>query len=140
MIFHAGYCDPNTWDIARLEKLKTLALISCFFMLFKSLASTSCLFGSQYPARKPNLVYLNLHLNITNCVLQIAFIQYLYISNYINKTFLLLTDVPEMVSVSDKMYYMQYSYPFARLFMAINNIPYYSLANALWFGGGQACN
>ena len=30
------------------------------------------------------------------CVLEITFILYTYISNYINKTFLLLTDVPEL--------------------------------------------
>ena len=38
---------------------------------------------------------------------------YTCISNYINKTFLLLTDVPEMVSVSDQIYILQYSDPFA---------------------------
>ena len=57
---------------------------------------------------------------------------YTCISNSINKTFLLLTDVPEMVSVSDRMYFLQYSDPFAGdLFMTTNNLPYYSLKNAL---------
>ena len=37
-----------------------------------------------------------------------------------------------MVSASDKMYSLQYSDAFAGdLFMAINNLPYYSLQNAL---------
>ena len=36
---------------------------------------------------------------------------YTCISNSINKTFLLLTDVPEIVWVSDQMYCLQYSDP-----------------------------
>ena len=57
---------------------------------------------------------------------------YTCLSNSVNKTFLLLTDVPEMVSASDKMYSLQYSDAFAGdLFMATNNLPYYSLQNAL---------
>ena len=57
---------------------------------------------------------------------------YTCISNSINKTLLLLTDVLEMVSVSDRMYFLKYSDPFAGdLFMTTNNLPYYSLKNAL---------
>ena len=36
---------------------------------------------------------------------------YTCISRSINKDFLLLTDVPEMASVSDKIYHLQYSDP-----------------------------
>ena len=40
----------------------------------------------------------------------------------------LFTDVPEIVWVSDQMYCLWYSDPFAGyLFMATNNLPYYSL-------------
>ena len=38
---------------------------------------------------------------------------YTCINKSINKTFLLLTDVPEMLSVSDKIYYLQYSDSYA---------------------------
>ena len=57
---------------------------------------------------------------------------YTCISNSINKTFLLLTDVPEIVSVSDQMYSLQYSVSFAGdLFMTTTNLPYFSLENAV---------
>ena len=57
---------------------------------------------------------------------------YTCINKSTNKTFLLLTDVPEMLSVSDKIYYLQYSDSYAGdLFRTTNNLPYYSLENAL---------
>jgi hypothetical protein len=57
---------------------------------------------------------------------------YSCISSSINKPFLLLTDLPEMVSIFDKIYYLQYSNPFAGdLFMTTDNLPHYSLENAL---------
>ena len=57
---------------------------------------------------------------------------YTCISNSINKTFLLLTDVLEIVSVSDQMHCLLYSHSFAGgSFMATNNLLYYSLGNAL---------
>ncbi len=56
---------------------------------------------------------------------------YTCISSSINKNFLLLTDVPEMVSVSDKIYHLQYSDSFnGDLFRSVA-LPYYSLQNAL---------
>ena len=57
---------------------------------------------------------------------------YSFISNSVNKSYLLLTDVPEMVSVFDGIYCMQYGAPFAGdLFMANTALPYYSIDNAL---------
>ncbi|CAB4008426.1 ATP-dependent DNA helicase PIF1, partial [Paramuricea clavata] len=57
---------------------------------------------------------------------------YSFISNFVNKSYLLLTDVPEMVSVFDGIYCMQYGDPFAGdLFMANTALPYYSIENAL---------
>ena len=57
---------------------------------------------------------------------------YSCISSSINKNFLLLTDVPEIVSVSDKIYHLQYSDPCGGdLFMTTVTLPYYSMQNAL---------
>jgi hypothetical protein len=57
---------------------------------------------------------------------------YSFISNSVKKSYLLLTDVPEMVSVFDGIYCMQYGEPFAGdLFMANTALPYYSIDNAL---------
>jgi hypothetical protein len=57
---------------------------------------------------------------------------YSFISNSVNKSYLLLTDVPEMVSVFDGIYCMQYGDPFAGdLFNANTALPYYSIDNAL---------
>ena len=54
------------------------------------------------------------------------------LSNSINKPFLLSTDLPEMVSIFGKIYYLQYSNPLAGdLFMTTSNLPHYSLENAL---------
>ena len=54
---------------------------------------------------------------------------YSFISNSVNKSYLLLTDVPEMVSVFDGIYCMQYGEdPFAGdLFIANTALPYYSI-------------
>ena len=57
---------------------------------------------------------------------------YSFISNSVKKSYLLLTDVPEMVSVFDGIYCMVYGDPFAGdLFMANTTLPYYSIENAL---------
>ena len=74
------------------------------------------------------------HSSMSYCVLENRL--YTCISNSILRIlkilFVLLTDVPKIVSVSDKMYYLQHSGQFAGdLFMSINKIPYYSLENAL---------
>ena len=56
---------------------------------------------------------------------------YSFVSNSINKNYLLLTDVPEMVSAFDNIYYLQYGDPFGGdLFLPITNLPYHSLENA----------
>ncbi|CAB3983453.1 ATP-dependent DNA helicase PIF1 [Paramuricea clavata] len=57
---------------------------------------------------------------------------YSFISNSVNKSYLLLTDVPEMVSVFDGIYCMQYGEPCAGdLFMENTTLPYYSIEGAL---------
>ena len=57
---------------------------------------------------------------------------YSFISNSVKKSYLLLTDVPEMVSVFDCIYCMEYGDPFAGdLFMANTTLPYYSIDKAL---------
>ena len=66
-------------------------------------------------------------LSFLNVILCAGNSLYTCLSNSVNKT-----DVPEMVSASDKMYSLQYSDAFAGdLFMATNNLPFYSLQNAL---------
>ncbi|CAB3983680.1 ATP-dependent DNA helicase PIF1 [Paramuricea clavata] len=56
---------------------------------------------------------------------------YTCISNPVNKSFLLLSDVPEMVSVSDKIYDLKFSDPYAGdLFTTTIDLPYYSLEEA----------
>ena len=53
---------------------------------------------------------------------------YSFISNSVNKSYLLLTDVPEMVSFFYGIYCMQYGDPFAGdLFMANTALPYSSI-------------
>ena len=49
-----------------------------------------------------------------------------------NNDYLLLTDVPAVVSIHDKVYQLQYSESFTgSLFMASNNGPYLTLQNSL---------
>ena len=56
---------------------------------------------------------------------------YSFISDSVKKSYLLLTDVPEMDSVFDHIYYLQFGDPFSGdIFMATTNLPYYSLENA----------
>ena len=58
MHFHAGYCDPNTRDGVRLsETVKRTRAARQVLLLFESRA-TSQVFGSQYPTRKTNLVFV----------------------------------------------------------------------------------
>ena len=69
---------------------------------------------------------------ILNSVLCAGNNLYSFISNSVKKSYLLLTDVPEMVSVFDGIYCMQYGDPFAGdLFMENTALPYYSIENAL---------
>jgi flagellar biosynthesis GTPase FlhF len=57
---------------------------------------------------------------------------YTFISRSINKSYLLLTDVPEMVSIFDRTYHLEYSDPLAGdLFMETTSDPYYTLEDAL---------
>ena len=57
---------------------------------------------------------------------------YTFISNSVKKSYLLLTDVPEMVSVFDKIYHLEYSDSLAGdLFIENTNLPYCSLEHAL---------
>ncbi len=57
---------------------------------------------------------------------------YSFISNSVNKSYLLLTDVPEMVSIFDRTFYLQYGDPLSGdLFMETTTVPYYSFKNAL---------
>ena len=57
---------------------------------------------------------------------------YSFISNFVNKTYLLLTDLPEVVSILNGTYFLEYSDPLAGdVFLDNNNIPYYSLENTL---------
>ena len=57
---------------------------------------------------------------------------YIYISNSISKDFLLLTEVPEMISLSNNIYTLQYSESYAgSVFMTVSNEPFLSLEDAL---------
>ena len=54
------------------------------------------------------------------------------ISRSVNKTYLLLTDVPEFVEMENYTFHLQYSDPFSgALFMNVNNHPYVTLKHAL---------
>ena len=51
---------------------------------------------------------------------------------YINKNYLLLTDVPEFVELKNITFHLEYSDSFSRgLFMTVNNYPFVTLENAL---------
>ena len=57
---------------------------------------------------------------------------YIYISNSIGKDFLLLTEVPEMISLSNNIYTLQYSESYAgSVFMTVSNEPFLALEDAL---------
>ena len=57
---------------------------------------------------------------------------YVYISNSIGKDFLLLTEVPEMISLSNNIYTLQYSESYAgSVFMTVSNEPFIALEDAL---------
>ena len=57
---------------------------------------------------------------------------YIYIHNSINKDYLLLSDVPEMVSVDNKVYCLQYSVSFSGdVFKIYDDEPFYTLKTAL---------
>ena len=57
---------------------------------------------------------------------------YIYISNSIGKDLLLLTEVPEMISLSHNIYTLQYSESYAgSLFMTVSNEPFLALEDAL---------
>ena len=57
---------------------------------------------------------------------------YTYIHNLINKDYLLLSDVPEMVSVDNKVFCLQYSASFSGdVFRVLDDEPFYTLRTAL---------
>ena len=57
---------------------------------------------------------------------------YNYISNSIRKDFLLLSEVPEMISLSSNIYTLQYSDSYTcSVFMTVSNEPYMSLEDSL---------
>ena len=57
---------------------------------------------------------------------------YIYISNSIRKDFLLLTEVPEMISLSNNIYTLQYNDSYTgSVFMTVSNEPYMTLKDSL---------
>ena len=67
-----------------------------------------------------------------NTILSVGNNLYTYIHNSINKDYLLLSDLPEMVSVDNKVYCLQYSESFSGdLFQIFDNEPFYALKTAL---------
>ena len=57
---------------------------------------------------------------------------YIYISNSIRKDFLLLTKVPEMISLSNNIYILQYNDSYTgSVFMTVSNEPYMTLEDSL---------
>ena len=84
------------------------------------------------------IVYNNIHcVNVwdsstLNTILFIGNSLYTFISSSVNKDFLLLTDVPEMVSVDNQVYCLQYSESFAGgLSLITNREPFATLEHAL---------
>ena len=68
---------------------------------------------------------------VLNSILHAGNNLYSFISNSVKKSYLLLTDVPEMVSVFDGIYCMQYGDPFAGdLFVGNTTLPFYSLKDS----------
>ena len=67
-----------------------------------------------------------------NEILYTGNILYSHVSNSVKKRFLLLSDIPETISLCNKVYFVQYSDPFAgNMFMTSNKLPYCSLEHAL---------
>ena len=68
---------------------------------------------------------------LSHCSISNSVICYSSISNSVNKDLLLLTDVPEMVSLNDKIYCLQYSESFSGvLFITTNSEPFVTLEYA----------
>ena len=67
-----------------------------------------------------------------NTILFVGNNLYTYINNSINKDYLLLSDVPEMVSVDNKVHRLQYSESFSGdVFKLSDDEPFYTLKTAL---------
>ena len=67
-----------------------------------------------------------------NTILSVGNNLYTYIHNSVNQDYLLLSDVPEMVSVDNKVYCLQYSESFSGdVFQISDNEPFYTLKTAL---------
>ena len=77
-----------------------------------------------------------------NEILYTGNILYSHVSNSVKKRFLLLSDIPETISLCNKVYFVQYSDPFAgNMFMTSTKLPYCSLEHALnnLFSSYQYC-
>ena len=71
-----------------------------------------------------DLSFLNESLSVGNNL-------YSYIHNLINKDYLLLSDVPEMISVENKVYCLQYSASFSGNVFWVSDEPFHTLRTAL---------
>ena len=71
-------------------------------------------------------------LSFLNEILSVGNNLYTYIHNLINKDYLLLSDVPEMVSVDNKVYHLHYSESVSGdVFRLFDDEPFYTLTTAL---------
>ena len=67
-----------------------------------------------------------------NDILYAGNVLYSHVRNSVNKSFLLLCDIPNTISLYNTVFFVQYGNPFAgNLFMTSNNFPYCSLEHAL---------
>ncbi len=100
---------------------------------FRQNAGKQCLAMSLTAIIHSRIVDVNIwDTSLLNNILYAGNNLYTFISKSVNKSYLLLTDVPEMVSIFDKVYQLQYSDSLAgNLFMETTNLPYYCLENAL---------
>ena len=108
--------NQHLQNVIRLLNIIHYSLFESYIHIWSGNISS---FGSFKPTRavdgklKPQLCWRNQITNISTCmdwpflnsVLFVWNSPYTWICNYINKTFLLLTDVPNIVLVSDKMYF-----------------------------------
>jgi hypothetical protein len=108
------------WSQSNARKFRQNAGKQCVAMSFTAIVHTQIEDITIW-----NSSFLNKILSVGNNL-------YTYIHNLINKDYLLLSDVPEMVSVDNKVYHLQYSEPFSGdLFRLFDDEPFFTLRTAL---------
>jgi hypothetical protein len=124
---------PTVYDVVDPTKTISADFSQGDTRKFRQNAGKQCLAMSLTAIIHSHIVDVNIwDTSLLNNILYAGNNLYTFISNSVNKSYLLLTDVPEMVSNFNKIYQLQYSDSLAgNLFMETTNLPYYCLENAL---------